>query len=183
MKISSLALMAIAALPAAATASVITVGAGFAESCYLAADSRNASKQSMDACNRALTEQALTPDDRVATHVNRAILYMIRKNVDEANADLDAALALDPNEAEAWLNKGVIHARFGKSTDALPYVTKALELKTRRPALAYFVRAMAYEDSGNVAGAYYDLKRAQALEPNWKEPEIELRRFRVRQNG
>ena len=39
---------------------------------------------------------------------------------------------------------------------------KALELKTRRPALAYFVRAMAYEDSGNLRAAYNDLQRAQA---------------------
>ena len=180
MKISPLAMMAVAAFPATAGASVITVGSGFAESCYQAADARNASRAAMEACNHALTEQALTPDDRVATFVNRGILYLIRANVKEANSDFDTALALDPNEPEAWLNKAVAHARFGKAVDALPLVQKALELKTRRPALAYFVRAMAYEDSGNIPAAYHDLKRAQALEPGWKEPAIELRRFQVR---
>lgn len=179
MRISPLAVIALAALPASAAASVITMGSGFAESCYRAADIRDASKQSLDACNQALTEQAITPSDRVATYVNRGILFLIRKNVREANADFDAALALDPNQPEAWLNKAVVHARFGKPVDAMPMVQKALDLKTRRPALAYFVRAMALEDSGNIAGAYYDLKKAQALEPNWKEPQIELRRFQV----
>jgi tetratricopeptide (TPR) repeat protein len=77
----------------------------------------------------------------------------------------------------------VVHARFGRPIDAMPLVQKALELNTRRPALAYFVRAMAHEDSGNIAGAYYDLKRAQQLEPDWKEPQIELRRFQVSKQG
>ena len=133
----------------------------------------------MDACDKALTEQAITEDDRVATYVNRGILFMIRRKVSEANADFDAALALDPNEPEAWLNKAVVHARFGRPVDAMPLVQKALDLKTRRPALAYFVRAMGMEDSGNIAGAYRDLKRAEQLEPGWSEPKIELRRFRV----
>lgn len=179
MKITPLAVVALAALPASAAASVVTWGSGYAESCYNAADSRDASRQSMDACDKALTEQAITEEDRVATHVNRGILFMIRRKVDEANADFDAALALDPNEPEAWLNKAVVHARFGRPIDAMPLVQKALDLNTRRPALAYFVRAMALEDSGNIAAAYHDLKRAEQLEPKWSEPKIELRRFRV----
>jgi len=181
MRVSSLALVAALAFPAAANASVLTVGGGYAEGCYNAAEGRTANKSSMDTCDRALTDQGLTTHDVVATHVNRGILYLIRGNVKEANSDFDAALAIDPSEADAWLNKAIAHARFGKSADAMPYVTKALELKTRRPAIAYFVRAMALEDSGNIAGAYYDLKRAQALEPKWREPTIELARFQVRQ--
>lgn len=182
-KISPLAVAALAALPASAAASVITMGSGYAESCYHAADARDASRQSMEACDKALTEQAITEGDRVATHVNRGILFMIRRKVSEANADFDAALAIDPNEPEAWLNKAVVHARFGRPIDAMPLVQKALDLNTRRPALAYFVRAMALEDSGNIAGAYYDLKRAERLEPGWSEPKIELRRFRVGNQG
>lgn len=178
-KLSPLAMVALAALPASAAASVITMGSGYAESCYHAADARDASRQAMDACDKALTEQAITEEDRVATYVNRGILFMIRRKVDEANSDFDAALALNPNEPEAWLNKAVVHARFGKPVDAMPLVQKALDLNTRRPALAYFVRAMALEDSGNIAAAYHDLKRAEQLEPKWSEPKIELRRFRV----
>jgi tetratricopeptide (TPR) repeat protein len=178
-KIAPLALVAAASIAVPAAASVVTMGAGYAESCYLAADAHNASRQAMDACDKALTEEAITPQDRVATYVNRGILFLRRAKIHEANADFDTALKLDPNQAEAWLNKAIAHARFGKPVDALPFVAKALELNTRRPALAYFVRAMGLEDSGNIAGAYRDLKRAQQLEPGWKEPAIELRRFQV----
>jgi tetratricopeptide (TPR) repeat protein len=181
MKISSLTLIVLAGLPAAATASVVTMGSGYAASCYQAADARAAGQTEMAACNRALTEQALDLDDRVATHVNRGILHLLRADTGQANADFDAALAMNPNQAEAWLNKAIVHARFGRPVDAMPMVQKALQLKTRRAALAYFVRAMAYEDSGNIRAAYNDLKRAQTLEPKWKEPEIELRRFKVQQ--
>ena len=180
MKISPLAVAILAILPASAAASVMSLGSEFSESCYRAADVRDASRQAMENCNKALSEEAITPDDRVATHVNRGILYIVRRKASEANADFDAALALDPNQPEAWLNKAVVQARFGKPADAMPLVQKALDLKTRRPALAYFVRALALEDSGNIAGAYDDLKRAQQLEPRWKEPQIELRRFQVR---
>ena len=62
----------------------------------------------------------------------------------------------------------------------LPMVEKALENGTRMPALAYFVRGVANEDSGNIAAAYHDLQRARQLDPNWSEPEIELRRYQVR---
>ncbi|HEY0629936.1 MAG TPA: tetratricopeptide repeat protein [Sphingomicrobium sp.] len=172
--------MALAAFPVSASASVISIGSGFAESCWRAAEDRDASRTAMDNCNKAMAEEGLAHHDRVATHVNRGILYLIRGNVREANTDFDTALRLDPTEPDAWLNKAVVHARFGNSTAAMPFVAKALELKTRRPALAYFVRAMAYEDSGNIQAAYYDLKRAQSLEPKWSEPVAELKRFQVR---
>lgn len=183
MKTSRLAVMALVAFPASASAAVISLGSGLAESCFHAAEARHADRQSIQACDRALTEQGLTAEDRVATYVNRGVLHLIRSNVRMANADFDAALAIDPTEAEAWLNKAVALARFGKSTDAMPFVAKALEHGTRKPALAYFVRAMANEDNGNIAAAYHDLKRAQQLDPKWKEPEIELRRFQVRSSG
>ena len=124
-----------------------------------------------------------TPSGTVTREAYETITGEILANLRAANADFDAALAMDPNEPEAWLNKAVGHAKFGRSIDALPLAEKALALNTRRPALAYFVRAMALEDGGNIVGAYRDLRRARALEPKWKEPAIELRRFQVRQAG
>ncbi len=164
-----------------AGAAVLTVGGGYAQSCYEAAEAQNASSKALQSCDRALTEESLRPEDRVASHVNRGILHLRRASLGEANADFDRALAMDPGQAEAWLNKAILSARHGRSVEALPMVQKALELKTKRPAVAYFVRAMAYEDSGNFGAAYHDLQRARALEPKWAEPAIELKRFKVRQ--
>jgi len=180
MKLSPLVVVALASVPFAANASVLTVGGAYAFSCYQAADGDGARIASLDACDRALTEEALTAEDRAATHVNRGILLLRRANLDRAEADFNDALKLNPHEAEAYLNKAILNARYRKSTDALPDVAKALENGTRRPAIAYFVRAMANEDSGKVAAAYQDYQRAKSLDPKWSEPEIELQRFQVR---
>ena len=181
MRLSPLAVVAATIVAVPAIASVQTMGGGYAKSCYTAAESRFVSQRNIDDCNLALAEEALPVQDRVATLVNRGILYLRRRDVAHADADFDAALRIDPNQAEAWLNKAIVRARFGKSTDALPHVAKALETGTRKPALAYFVRAMAYEDIGNLRAAYADLQRAHQLDPNWVEPTIELKRFKVRQ--
>lgn len=180
MKLSPLVVVALASVPFAAHASVLTVGGAYAYSCYQAADGDGATTASLDACSRALTEEALTPQDRAATHVNRGILLLRRANLNQADADFDAALRLNPQEPEAWLNKAILNARYRKSADAMPYVAKALENGTHRPAIAYFVRAMANEDSGKIGAAYQDFQRARTLDPKWAEPALELQRFQVR---
>lgn len=179
-RLSLVVALALAGTAGTAQASVMTVGGGFAESCYLAADSRNKTWQALDDCNRALQDEPLTLDERVATYVNRGILYLQRAAAAKAGADFDKALSMDPTQPEAWLNKAILTVKFGRSADARPMVEKALELKTRRPALAYYVRGMVNEDSGNLRAAYNDYKRARDLEPKWNEPAIELARFQVR---
>ena len=179
--LSLLAAVAAAALATSSNASVVTIGGGFAASCYQSARIKDSRQSALGDCDRALSEEALTLEDRVATFVNRGVLHLRRQNLGAATADFDSALRLNPRQPEAWLNKAVLQVRFGKSADALPLVAKALEYHTTKPALAYFVRAVAYEDSGNLTAAYHDLQRARALQPEWQEPVIELRRFTVRQ--
>jgi tetratricopeptide (TPR) repeat protein len=169
------------ALPlTAAQSAVLTVGGGYARSCYEASEAHNPSPANIEVCNRAFAEQALDRHDEVATHVNRGILYYIADDVAAANADYDQALALDPNEAEIWLNKGMAELKARRSQSAASMFEKALALKTVRPALAYYGRAVVNEDMGNIRQAYADLRRAQALDPRWPVPAEELRRFVVR---
>jgi len=179
MKLSPLVL-ALAIIPSAAAASVIAVGGGYAQSCYEAAEAQDVTARSLNICDRALAEEALPADDRVATLVNRGIIRLRRANLPAAEADFDAALLLDSREPEAWLNKAILYARYRDSRDALPFVTKALENGTRHPEVAYFVRGMANEDSGNIPAAYRDFQRARSLAPQWSEPIAELARFQVR---
>lgn len=173
--------LAALALPlSAAQAGVLTIGTGFARSCFEASEARNPSPANIETCNRAFTEQALDAHDEVATHVNRGILYYLSDNLAAANADYNQALALNPNEAEAWLNKGMAELKARKSQSAASMFEKALALRTVRPALAYFGRAIVMEDMGNLPQAYADLRRAQSLEPRWSLPAEELKRYIVR---
>ena len=182
-KLSLLAAVAVTALATSSAtsshASVMTIGGGYATSCYQSAKHQDARQQALDECDHALSQEALVNSDRAATLINRGILHLRRENLRAAGADFDAALRIDPRQPEAWLNKAIMQVRHGKASPAMPFVAHALEYGTQRPSLAYFVRAMADEDDGNLRAAYNDLQRARDLEPDWDQPAIELRRYRV----
>jgi tetratricopeptide (TPR) repeat protein len=108
------------------------------------------------------------------------VLRLVQADYRHAEADFNQAMVLQPNQAEAWLNKGIARYQQGDTKAAINHFDRALELHTRFPALAYFGRALANEDSGNIKGAYADLQRASQLSPQWDAPRQELTRFQVR---
>lgn len=161
-------------------AAVVSVGSGLARSCYEAANARDATIENHQVCDRALTEEALIDSDRAATFVNRGVLSMIGRRMPSAIADMDAAIAINPAEPEAWLDKGVLMLWGGRYRESIDLVEKSLALRTREPAMAHLVRGMARELTGDVRGAYADYREAQALKPGWAAPTAELARFQVR---
>jgi tetratricopeptide (TPR) repeat protein len=172
---------AIAAFAAPASASVVVIGNSDARRCFEAADSRLLPNMlDIRRCDSALRDSGLLSGyEVVATHVNRGILHLRRGMVDNAIADFDQAIALDPNQPESYLNKGAALVRRNNAAGAVQLFTVALERNTRRPALAHYGRAVAQEALGNVAAAYRDFRRASEIDPAWREPQIELTRFRV----
>ena len=77
--------IALIALPlSAAQAGILTIGEGFARSCFESSEAQMATPATIEACNRAFSEQALAPRDEVATHVNRGILYYLSGNLGAA---------------------------------------------------------------------------------------------------
>jgi tetratricopeptide (TPR) repeat protein len=171
------------AVPAAAAAAVTVIGNSSARLCYEAAESRmSPSSSSVSRCNDALSNEALSRYDAVATHVNRGILRLRMGSVDEAIADFDEAIALDPDQAEAYVNKGMATLRLPQGWEqAVPLFDAAIARRTRRPAIAYYGRGVAHEMAGNLKGAYRDYRQASLLEPKWRDPQVELSRFTVRQ--
>lgn len=169
--------MCLAATPA--QSSIISIGNSLAQSCFQLARTRQSSPSALETCNRAMREEALNFDDRVATLVNRGIVHNLREEYAQAGRDFDAAIALDGAEAEAWLNKAVMFVRQGQTATAVPLIDRALALKTSKPALAYYMRGLIHEKAGNLKAAYADLVRARDLDPNWADPARELQRYRV----
>lgn len=157
-----------------------SVGGSSAESCYHAAAARDASPQAMGDCNSALNQEVLAYSDLVASHVNRGILRLVLKDYRSAEADFNRALALAPKQPEAWLNKGISRYQQGDTAGAVEMFERSIELRTSYPALAYYGRALANEDRGNISAAYADLRRASDLSPDWAAPREELKRFQVR---
>ena len=167
------------ALPAVAAVTVI--GNSSARLCYEAAESRiSTSREGLGHCDEALAEEGLSGYDEVATYVNRGILRMRMGDLDGAVSDFDEAIEQDPDQAEAYLNKGMAFIKLDDEAGAVPLFTTAIEKKTRKPAIAYFGRAVAHELSGEIKQAYLDYKQASLIDPKWRVPREELSRFTVR---
>lgn len=171
---------AIAAFASPASAAVLVVGNSSARMCYEAADAPTLPTASdLARCNSALADDALTSADIVATRVNRGIVLLRRHRVDDALADFDVAMRIDPNEPEAYLNKAIALLGLQHNDQALQLFDSAIAHNTRRPDLAYFGRAIANETLGNIRAAYDDYRQASVIRPGWRDPQIELTRFRV----
>jgi tetratricopeptide (TPR) repeat protein len=179
--LSFFALVAVGAT-APAAAAIVVIGNSSAKMCYDAAEAKTLpGRSSLVECDRALFAEGLTTQNTIATHVNRGIIRARLGDLDGALSDFDQASALDPNEPEAYLNKALTLATKSRQpAEALQLFTMALEKKTKRPELAYFGRATANEDLGNVRSAYSDYSSAAAAAPNWNAPRVELARFNVR---
>lgn len=167
----------------AASGSSMVLGSGLARACFEAAELDRVSANAVATCDRALIEEPLHVDDRVATFVNRGILRARLADQDGALADYDRAIRLDPAQPEAYLNKAALFLKRGDWRTARGLFDAALERRTSRPEIAYFGRAVAAEVAGDLAGAYADYQKAAELAPRWDTPRKELARFSVRKRG
>ncbi len=184
MKAMMTAAIAALSLSAPATAAVSILGGGLGHDCYLAAEASAPGKADLDACNRALNEEAQSAVDRAATFVNRGILHMQSKSLNAAIADFDAAIKTRPETAEAYVNKGIALIHLGNhDRDAVEQLTAGLARNPSRPEIAYYVRGIANEQLGATKEAYEDYSRAVALKPGWADPAEQLQRFAVKKKA
>jgi tetratricopeptide (TPR) repeat protein len=100
--------------------------------------------------------------------------------IDDSIADFDRASSLNPRQPEAYLNKGSALLKKREAAAAISLFDEALQRGTSRPELAYYSRAVAHEDNGNLEAAYQDYSKARAAAPKWALPAQELSRFQVR---
>lgn len=165
-------------MPSPAIGQIMAVGGSAGQSCYDHAVARRHDPQAIAECTAAL-DQTMTGGDRAGTFVNRGILYMLAGDPDLAMHDYDQAIMLDPAQAEAWLNKAVAMVNSGKGSNAIDLADRSLQLRTQKPALAYYVRGLGHEEVGQAFAAYNDLRRAETIDPKWVEPAEQLKRYHV----
>ncbi|WP_157219765.1 tetratricopeptide repeat protein [Flavisphingomonas formosensis] len=177
-RLAALLVVAMAAFPV--EGAVIVSNGGDAQRCYEAASATKPNRAGIRVCTRAIARVQPGSREHVATIVNRGIIRMETGAIGDAIADFDQAIALDPQEPEAWLNKGfaVLNLPDGAASAKAMFDT-ALDKQSRRPELAYYGRALAEEDLGNLRAAYLDYQRAIAIAPDWDAPQRELTRFQV----
>lgn len=162
-----------------ASAAVTVIGNSLARTCYEAARSMAKPASAIGHCDAALAGDPLTREDQIATLVNRGILRATRGDVAGAIRDYDAALAIDPRQAEASLNKGFAYLRNDDAAGSLPFFEASVANGPEEPAIAYYGRGTAHELLGDLRAAYADYVRARDLQPKWDVPQRELARFSI----
>jgi tetratricopeptide (TPR) repeat protein len=81
------------------------------------------------------------------------------------------------------VNLGDAYLRLERWSDAEAAFTQGIALEPAAPHRAYFGRAIAREEAGDLEGAYADYSKAAELAPEWDLPRRELARFTVTTQG
>jgi len=169
----------IAACPALAHAQTVVIGNGAPQACYMSAMTGDqGSMSAIRTCTDAINS-TMVRSDEAATYVNRGVLLMRRGDNAKALKDYQQAIKIEPKLAEAYINYGVALFYEGDNDGALAAYNSAVALDTDKMALTLFNRALAHERMENPKAAYYDLKAALELRPDWEQAQKSLERFTV----
>src|ERR1700756_1966706 len=116
------------------------------------------------------SQPAPSPQQQVQEHARKAQEYLRENRPDLAAAEFKAIVALEPNNADARGNLGVLLFFQGAYADAIPQLRAALKLQ---PALAKIqaLLGMAEKRTGDIPAATGDLEKAF---PKLKEQKIRI---------
>jgi tetratricopeptide (TPR) repeat protein len=170
---------AVLAIAGPAAAAVTVMGNTDAQGCSEAAYHERGDREALVQCSAALTEGPMDKRDLAGTYINRGVIYMARMEFEDARADFNQAITVDPSLGEAWVNRGAVDIINKRFKDGIDDINKGLGLGTEEPAKAYYNRAVAYEGIDDEKDAYLDYQQALTLEPDWDLPKQELLRFTV----
>ncbi len=160
--------------------SIITFGNTNAELCYSAAEMAGVSAGSLHHCDVALKEHTLFKKDRIATLVNRGILFKHRGDYTAAIADFEAALALDPEASAAYVNRGNIYLSTQQFDLAIDDYSTSLQMNPQNPYIAHYNRGIANEAKREEKLAFADFVRATELLPGWEPALTRVQQYRAK---
>jgi tetratricopeptide (TPR) repeat protein len=121
-----------------------------------------------------LQAQKAAPSN-IRTSIFLGQTYLALRRWTEAREAFDAALATDPQHAEALYGLAVVANKEGKFAEAVALATQALA--TRELPLAYYQRGYAQMKRGQTAEAADDFSRTLQLLPNFRPAQRFLNRL------
>jgi tetratricopeptide (TPR) repeat protein len=111
----------------------------------LAAISANDDDKIVSACGALIDNEKAARADRLKALIARAGAFTRKDQVDRAIADYDAALRLDPSQADLFNSRGELWRKKGDRRNALADFAAALKLKADHPAAKANYRSLALE--------------------------------------
>jgi len=152
---------------------------GFAGACYQAAKAGRSNPDSIDLCTWALSREPLNAHDRAGTLVNRGAMYLNNRDLDQAHADFDKAMAIEPGLGEAHVGEGVWLINQERFAEAESQIDIGLAGGIEEQEKAYYFRGLARWGQDDFKGAYLDFQKALELKPGWDLPRRQLAHFQV----
>ena len=123
----------------------------------------------------ALTQQALALDDSLpGAHSSLSFAYGQQQQFDQAVAEGERAIALDPNNADSYAFQANVLSWAGRPKEALRAVGQAMRLNPRYPPWYLFELGLAYRWTGQYAQAIATLKESISRNPNFPPPYVAL---------
>jgi adenylate cyclase len=115
-----------------------------------------------------LAQRAIALDNSLPRpHQLLGQVYRWKKQHEQAIAEAELALALDPNSADASVNLGDVLFTVGRPEETIGLVEKAMRLNPRYPASYLQLLGQAYTTTGRYEEAIVPLKRVVTLNPNF----------------
>jgi adenylate cyclase len=116
----------------------------------------------------ALAQKALTLDDSLpVAHSLLGMVYARKQQYDQAIAEGERAIALDPNNADTYTRQAEMLQFAGRPEDALRMVEQAMRLNPRYSPWCLFQLGFAYHMTGRYAKAIATLQEVIRRSPNF----------------
>ncbi|MGE4089203.1 MAG: tetratricopeptide repeat protein [Candidatus Binatia bacterium] len=115
-----------------------------------------------------LAQQALALNDSLPTaHSLLSYVYAQQQQYDQAIAEGERAIALDPNYADSYVGQAQVLNIAGRPEEALQSVEQAMRLNPRCPYWYLYELGWAYRINGRYAEAIATLKEVIRRDPNF----------------
>jgi hypothetical protein len=125
-------------------------------------------EQSLRGCKALLGTGRKGAAGEAATQLSEGLQRAWQQDWQGATEAFDRAIALNPRNAFAWLNRGLAHKRRGDLDRAAADLDQAVRLAPRTPRV-WYQRSLVRRMTGDEGGARRDTARAEALDPRYSE--------------
>jgi len=166
-------------LSAPAHALITVVGAGMAHDCFIAAKAGTDPRGGIAICDMALAEELLSARARAGTFINRAVMKVALGQIDDAMADYNSGLSLDPGLGDGYVDRGAALITLKRYDEAIADIDKGIGLGQTYEHVGYYNRGVAEFFLGRITQSYYDFKKASEIAPEFAPAREQLKNFVV----
>ncbi len=164
---------------APAHAMVAVLGSGLAHDCFVAAKAGVDPHGGIATCTEALQEEALDRHNRAGTYINRGVMEVMLGLQQEAMADYEAGLKLEPGLGDGHVDRGAVLIALKRYDEAMVEINKGIDLGLTYEHIGYYDRGVAEFDLGRITESYYDFKKASEIAPDFLPAQEQLKNFVV----